>query len=167
MSLPPEIRDNIYHVCVIEVDEIAITPELRPPPLLSTCRQIRRETLPVWHFGNGFEIDIDLYDTTLYQAYIDNILIPQFGDASPSKWRLTIYLAGVHWGNLMEWCRIVWSRKTQAPRVSDDDMINKWAIVQAATNIAQKSRGMQWEEVMSLMKELQVVAGRLDYRWLE
>jgi hypothetical protein len=46
-------------------------------------------------------------------------------------------------------------------------MIIKWAIVQAATSIAQKSRGMQWEEVMSLMKELQVVAGRLDDRWLE
>lgn len=50
LSLLPELRNTIYQFALIEPKGtwIDITPSLKPPALLSTCRQIREECRKIW-----------------------------------------------------------------------------------------------------------------------
>lgn len=61
MRLPPELRNRIYDLVVIESQPITIsirkrrfgTP-MRPPALLHNCRQLRAEASPVYYSSNIF-----------------------------------------------------------------------------------------------------------------
>lgn len=56
--LPQELRNEIYHLALIEEDTVQINTELhrvwKAPPLLHTCRQIRTEALPIYFGNNAF-----------------------------------------------------------------------------------------------------------------
>ena len=162
LSLPPELRNNIYHMCLVEEGWIRITAALQPPPLLSTCWQIRSEALELWHYANDFAIDVQNRDTSLYQAHVDNVLNSQLCINAQGKWELTIDLTGLHWEYPMTWCHAVWAGNLLAPRGADEDLIDVWMIAKPATNIAQKARGLPWKVVESMLEELRVVAVRLD-----
>ena len=149
-------------MCLVEGSGIRITAALQPPPLLSTCRQIRSEALDIWNYANGFVIDVQNCDTSLYQAYVDNVLNSKLGVNSQGKWELTVHLTGLHWEHLMTWCYAVWAGKLPAPRGKDEDLTDDWMIAKPATNIAQKARGLPWKVVESMLEELRVVAARLD-----
>ncbi|KAK5740372.1 hypothetical protein LTR17_004635 [Elasticomyces elasticus] len=74
LTIPPEIRNWIYELALIEPHSIKVangmssthtsdecdptSPTLAPPGLLTTCQQIRNEALPVYHGRNIFEIHI-------------------------------------------------------------------------------------------------------------
>ncbi|KAF2774118.1 hypothetical protein EJ03DRAFT_466 [Teratosphaeria nubilosa] len=59
LELAAELRNNIYELAVQESDAIDINPDVAPkrhaePALSMTCRQIRRESLPLFYDVNVF-----------------------------------------------------------------------------------------------------------------
>ncbi|KAK4544940.1 hypothetical protein LTR36_003845 [Oleoguttula mirabilis] len=54
LDLPAELRNDIYHLALTH-DTVTVTDRLIEPALLSTTRQIRRETLPIFYGANTFE----------------------------------------------------------------------------------------------------------------
>ena len=54
LSLPPELRNQIYTHTLLSPSSISITPTFRPPPLHSTSRQVRSETRALYYLTNSF-----------------------------------------------------------------------------------------------------------------
>lgn len=66
LSLPPEMRNRIYRYVLLETEPIRTTPSRTPPPqpgLLSTCRQIRKESLDIYYQENKFKIHVVHFDS--------------------------------------------------------------------------------------------------------
>ena len=163
LDLPPEIRNSIYRFCLVNGD-VVITKDLQAPALLSTCRQIRCETLQLWYVANKFKIRIENCDTTLYEAYYRNAVVPQ-GNGIRRKWHVFVSLRGVGWDNLVEWCRKVAENKLPKGRKGVDGTAC-WALVIAATTIAYESRTLGWATIERQLEVLRPLAGNLDQRWL-
>jgi len=59
LDLPPDLRDNIYHLALVPNDSTNIEPEsespiISEPALLSICKQVMNEALPVYYNANTF-----------------------------------------------------------------------------------------------------------------
>lgn len=54
LDLPPELRNRVYNYALVEKKGtvIPITPDLEPPALLSTSKQVREESLQIWYRQN-------------------------------------------------------------------------------------------------------------------
>jgi hypothetical protein len=111
LALPEEIRNRIHHLCLIEGVEIFITSELKPPALLSTCRQIRNEAQQIYYFGNTFAIVMLNCDSTLYRQFTKDVVRPLGIQPDDPRWRSVAELERVDWRNLMSWYRCVWEGK--------------------------------------------------------
>ncbi|KAK4549860.1 hypothetical protein LTR36_005161 [Oleoguttula mirabilis] len=69
LSLPPEIRNQIYRAVLIEPHSIAVREGVRPPEepaLLATCRHIRNEALGIFWKENNFEILVCDFAASFY-----------------------------------------------------------------------------------------------------
>ncbi|KAK3710459.1 hypothetical protein LTR37_010302 [Vermiconidia calcicola] len=162
LKLPAELRTSIYEWCLVE-DIIPVTEQLKPPPLLHTCRQIRREALETWYLSNEFEFDIIDCDRTLFvkfHTYLDTL-----GLRTDSRTMLSLRCKGVDWSNLVKWCHGI---------CDNDDGYIHWLTIEnpltevldAAMKIAKKSRGLPWTDCEAMLTSLRRVAGRADERWL-
>jgi hypothetical protein len=159
-----EIRNTIYHLSLIEEDEISITSELKPPALLSTCRQIRNEAQQISYFGNTFAIVMLNCDSTLYRKFTENVIRPLGIQPDDPRWRSVAELEGVDWRNLMSWCRCVWEGKLGSVNFSSDaggDGDYDWCVIQTATIIALDSMGCRREQ----LRQLGLLAAKVDSRW--
>lgn len=96
LALPAELRNKIYHFSLVDEDEIFITSELKPPSLLSTCRQVRNEALQIYYFANSFAHEIKNCDARLYGKFVKHVLRP-IGVYSDSRWGYMCYLDGADW----------------------------------------------------------------------
>ncbi|KAK5132163.1 hypothetical protein LTR08_000320 [Meristemomyces frigidus] len=95
LTLPPEIRNTIYDFALIDADFLHVTRDLKPPPLLATCAQIRRETLKTWYTRNNFVITIRDFDARvllLWRFHCETLGISRFLTAisfsGEPDWRL-------------------------------------------------------------------------------
>ena len=73
LSLPPEIRDHIYALAIVEEKPIPLGndyPFIYEPALLATNRQIREEATPVFYGENVFKAR-DYYQTVDLIKYTD------------------------------------------------------------------------------------------------
>ncbi|KAK5740370.1 hypothetical protein LTR17_004633 [Elasticomyces elasticus] len=69
MRLPPELRDSIYELAVVEKYTLTISTisydcnhqESHQPALAKTCRQLRNEVLAVYFRSNNFAIRVAIY----------------------------------------------------------------------------------------------------------
>ncbi|KAK4963253.1 hypothetical protein LTR10_000881 [Elasticomyces elasticus] len=69
MRLPPELRDSIYELAVVEKYTLTISTilydcnhqESHQPALAKTCRQLRNEVLAVYFRSNNFAIRVAMY----------------------------------------------------------------------------------------------------------
>jgi hypothetical protein len=65
LDLPAELRNRIYHFAVVNEKPIDIihhkrwrrAEALQQPALASTCKQLRKEVLPIFYGGNSFVLD--------------------------------------------------------------------------------------------------------------
>lgn len=57
LSLPPEIRNQIYHHVLSETRGLFLN-SLERPASLATCRQIQREALPILFSSNQFNVHL-------------------------------------------------------------------------------------------------------------
>jgi len=69
LRLPAELRNAVWEYVLVEDGEIRITPDLKQPPLLLACRQVRGETLKLWYLGYYFDVNIYNLDAGLINAW--------------------------------------------------------------------------------------------------
>ena len=152
-------------MCLVEDDEVAVTVALQPPPLLSTCRQIRSEAFDIWYFENDFAFFITDCDTTLHHRFLNNLVEAKGIDHEP-QWNFTVEVDGLNWNNLVNWCSAIHSGELADLEIVQDPS-PEMAVIQAATTVARISRSLSWEEVIGQLKVIQVMAGIIDEGWLD
>lgn len=80
---------------------IPITKELKQPPLLQACRQVRKATLHLWYQSQSFNIDISECDASLLTAFVKHA-IAVVGQEVELKIGIGVVDAGGNWANLEE-----------------------------------------------------------------
>lgn len=71
LNLPGELRNHIYEMVVVEPDRVEITSEgPGEPPLLRTCRQIRREAGSLYYRSNIFAFCLEAYNGADFVPFI-------------------------------------------------------------------------------------------------
>lgn len=72
--LPGELRNQIYRLHLVDPSVIVVKKNgFTEPPLLSACRRIRKETIPIYYIENGWEIDCPDWDPTLKLAFCKHL----------------------------------------------------------------------------------------------
>lgn len=170
--MPAELRNTIYRYCLINSSTIQITSTPKTPPLLATNRQIRSEAVEIYHLENAFGITVINCDSRLYQAYVQNVLIPLGRDIS-SHWFYSTLAVGPlsqgAWENLLRWSRLVWEGYLPGGQLRDnalDSALSKTIpVISAAINIAGEGRRVPWDVVERTLAGLRLMAVHLDDGW--
>ena len=74
MSLPPELRNHVYELALVERTFIFAVPRTKtsasrnPRGLLRTSKAIRSETLPIYYGRNGFLPDVEAFDEARFSV---------------------------------------------------------------------------------------------------
>jgi hypothetical protein len=70
LTIPGEIRNQIYRHVIVSDSKIRITNTPIPEPaLLKTCSTIRRETIAIYYLENSFDIDCPNWRHSVYQEF--------------------------------------------------------------------------------------------------
>jgi hypothetical protein len=85
LTLPPELRNEIYRLALISSEKIDITKEYNEPALLSVSRKIRDEATPILYLRNQWHIDLPDWDCGLYKAFFTHVKFRGISDLSKMK----------------------------------------------------------------------------------
>ncbi|CAK3747693.1 Hypothetical predicted protein [Lecanosticta acicola] len=161
-SLPAEVRNQIYAYALVARKEIAVTPHLHEPDLLSTSRQIRFEARKFYYRNNTFRVPVRNCDAALLVKF--NKFLIQFGDGEGSV-RLLMKLTGrKNWANVLAWCEQIHTQR-----------LNTWywcrpktpmeTVIEAAHKIV-RNGGLSWERCKEGLDALGDTIGKYDAAWM-
>jgi len=143
---------------------IRVVPQLRPPPLLSACRQIRSEARSIWYLTNIFEMEVHDIDATLINAWARHTkaIGLYFEHLSQVRWRV---YDSYDWGNLMAWMKAIWAREPTYCQGRASVFCRTTAALFGATRITEDNIDLSWKECAEALDDFRVVLGQFDYRW--
>ena len=98
LSLPPEIRNSIYRLCVVEEEWIHLCadhPRPKPPTLLQICSQVRKEAIDIYHGENTFSFDGS--DADLFLAW------NRLSNAHRNSNILLNMCESIDWASIIRW----------------------------------------------------------------
>jgi hypothetical protein len=105
LDLIPEIRNAIYELALQSEETIVVDRELRLPPLLATCTQIRDEACSIWYRDNQFRAEVNNCDASALNKWSQHCCTVGQRD----YFGVTIFLEGqIYWNNLLDWCHAIW-----------------------------------------------------------
>ncbi|KAK5715899.1 hypothetical protein LTR15_009724 [Elasticomyces elasticus] len=70
LTLPAELRNAIYELVLPQDIIIEVDQNMRAPPLLQVCREVRIETVPMWYLGNTFQHTIKHCNGELFEKWV-------------------------------------------------------------------------------------------------
>lgn len=151
-----------------------MTKSFAEPGLLSTNRQIRRETGAFYYAINDFNVVVvncDARPLCSLISYMDAI-----GTYKPVSVR---HLGKPNWANLLEWCRSVHEGRCtpmESPGLSKEELedasqsrrlLNDTDVVAAVTKMSWKFPRDQWHVCEAALKTLRTTFGIANSQWLE
>ncbi|KAF7192426.1 hypothetical protein HII31_05940 [Pseudocercospora fuligena] len=166
LSLPPELRNQIYDLILISPlgSKPTITGTFSPPPLLSVCSQIRSEALKLWLSANVFSITILDCDVSLAKKFQNTFTSTSGLKEAP---KMSFRMKGSpHWGNLMKWCEAVHKGDTTWFQCKKEGAKGLSVVVTAATRMAGTPGRKGWDRVREDLEGWRHVAGMVDEGWL-
>ncbi|KAK4555960.1 hypothetical protein LTR86_007180 [Recurvomyces mirabilis] len=156
LQLPPELRLHIYEHCFGNETEITLSPDFRPPPLLSTCRIIRREALKPYYQRTRFLITITDCDARLFRKFTQHLnRLPVSG---LSCWWA---LEGRSWENLLQWAHWVCEGENLALEPGGEDDVD--AVVTAVLGMARHVK--DWATCRLVLMEMRGAICALNAAW--
>ncbi|KAK4958795.1 hypothetical protein LTR10_003591 [Elasticomyces elasticus] len=163
LALPPELRNRIYELALLQGHTILVHKQLRIPSLLQVSRQVKKEASGIWYEGNRLRHNILDCDAGLLQKFNDHCDIIDM--KSPEE--LGIYETP-NWPNLIEWCKGVHAGYSESlPHDEGEDFNEVETVISSAHDIAIEAKDQPWEKCEALLKILRRTAGRYDKRWLD
>ncbi|PPJ50208.1 hypothetical protein CBER1_05208 [Cercospora berteroae] len=177
LDLPADLRNIIYEYSLLQPGRIQITPGLKQPALLATCRQIRSETRLMWFWRNKFTYTA--VDCNIRPLYAFHTL---YGGLLPQQVRVVVHASGRHnWKALMEWCKLVFEHKRHCFRGPDSSIdsqvmtaatimlaqsgVPTWEVMKAATIMALQSKAPKWKYCERDLQLWRPVAGLIHASW--
>jgi hypothetical protein len=169
LELPPELRNEIYHLVLHRSRRIVISGSVPEVPLILTCKQIRSEARPIFYGINKFSVRGFNY--------------------SGSKWTWLSGIAGhlldhykiqldieehprpvPNWADLIEWCHQVHQgscRLTPVPKKRTLGRLTRTQdmVVIGMFDTVKAMRSHEWEVVALLMNGQREILENLNWRW--
>ncbi|KAK5737776.1 hypothetical protein LTR17_006424 [Elasticomyces elasticus] len=166
-TIAPELRNKIYEMVLLQEGTIRIDKKLRIPALLQVCRQIRSDTLVMWHKRNPFDIIIMHCNADLLLRWDRHFYLTIPIDVGTVK--LDAHIRGKpNWANLMQWCKGVWKNGGVTFKVSPG--ANKLVqVATVATMLADRFRfptRRPWSECEAALEDFRLAVGAFDSKWL-
>ncbi|WPA97280.1 uncharacterized protein RHO25_001889 [Cercospora beticola] len=159
LDLPADLRNIIYEYSLLQSDRIQITPGLKQPALLATCRQIRSETRLMWFWRNKFTYTA--VNCNIRPLYAFHTL---YGGPLPQEVRVIVDASGrLNWKALMEWCKLVFKHKRHCFRLINASSGRQ--IMRAATLMAYDSRAATWNDCNRALQLWRPVAALVHPEW--
>ncbi|KAK3651626.1 hypothetical protein LTR56_004355 [Elasticomyces elasticus] len=165
LTLPPELRNTIYELVLPQREDIPIIWFLRVPALLQVCRQIRNETLEMWHCGNTFTFVVQHCDADLLMRFYKHLAT--VGLQHVVEFQVEVK-GKLNWTNLIRWCMAICALGN--PRVrsaAGGSTVKVKSGITAAVGLAlechERDRG--WEECLAAFGWLRFGLGAHDSRW--
>ncbi|SMR62427.1 unnamed protein product [Zymoseptoria tritici ST99CH_1E4] len=165
LALPPELRNQIFRdVVKYDYKHIIVTPQgYDRPPLLETCKMIRKDALKLFYYTNEFYGYIFEYDYTPIAKF--------FALREANNIRTYVYftleLQGVpNWNNLVDWVKREHGAKFSPIKGIPEREGNEVRIIlRGFFAMAIAMRGQEWEEVEARLHAARPALIALDRNW--
>lgn len=164
LSLPPEIRNSIYHYALVDNEDIVITPQVltgaTQPSLLQVNCQTRFEATEIYYKENMFCWHIDNFDSKLFRKW-------QASFTARREARLAFILNGApDFKNLMEWleaysegeCTGVGQLVEEGDKGQSDVAAEMFAIVD--------TKDLSWSQAKQVLNCMRTAVGVYNSAWL-
>lgn len=172
-KLPPELRNYIYEFAVNLSDKYGyrkVTKEagIPEPPLLSTCKAIRKEAIGIFYANNKFRVDVHDFDPAVYHLFVRK-------DKTLSSYNCRIGILHMdpdrhrRWGNLLRWLRQHHAGNIPRPRFGLTFMrrfsVLEMVFIETLFMITSGSRGRPWDEVRVVLMGLHYGLRGINVGW--
>ena len=168
------LRNKIYRETFVQDRSIKVTTTGVPePPLLATCKQIRREGMDVFYGDNRFRISLPHYDSTICMLWLKKVRkMREVGDIHVSPACYGGQGPGINhreWENLIVWLKR-YHEKTVRMRFNPPTQIPPGVLLDAVViggmfNILGSMEEKPWSEVESVLNEQRNILTRIDAGW--
>lgn len=135
LTMPPEIRNEIYRLVLLE-DQVTVNDTSHTTPaLLSTCRQLRKEASPIFQQENKFVLDVDSFQMGL-------TLHHWLRHGNPSAGFSFEFRGKMNWSNLKLWLQKYHKHEAYSGFLIHDEADTRVKCVSHAFKIVDEMNGM-------------------------
>lgn len=161
LTLPPEIRNEIYRYVLVTENNIRVEHDQKPPPdpaLLLTCSQIRNEAIRIFYCGNRFSLSARNHDVQRLHSWY------KFKIKYQPRILLTVNYTDKNWHNLVQWLELFFKREMLGLSDCYEDGTIKKRVLNTFFRLVRKMRkaGMDWERVSGMLEEVHLLL-KLQY----
>ena len=163
-TLPPEIRNMIYRLVLVEDHSIAIRSEaasLPPDPaLLHVDRQTRREASAIYYRENSFKVYINNFDAALYREWYTS----SYSRRTARK--EYVIRESRNWANLLDWLKAYYHGESgkPGPKRSGKPCIS--ASLFSLVQRMKRHQKLSWPAVEANLEDVHQSLIAQDRRWL-
>ncbi|KAK5127544.1 hypothetical protein LTR85_006884 [Meristemomyces frigidus] len=169
LKLPPELRNRIYEMVLVEEDFIHVTRQPSfEPPLLKTCHQIRDDALQIYFEMNAFVFYAPAFDSTAIMRWTAKVR--RMGEgmrAIAAHWQ-SVFDDMPDWSNLMLWLRRYHAGEAESG-IDDDnpspDQEDK--ILVMMFGMVEDLADLRWPQVERILERSRFLLARCDSAWYD
>ena len=154
---------KIYREVLIEPNAILTSPASTAPPieppLLWTCRQIRKEALSIYYEENNFTWDIEDNNASLYI---------QWCRAQPSRAKVEANFLledSQNWPNLMKWVDACGQGECRRPEEEPEEL--ELAAIHVLDVAVSMAGAVSWEKMQTLLSKMRNALACEHWEWAE
>lgn len=107
LDLPPELRNLIYRSVLVQNRDIDVRSQgFDVPPLLSTCKKIRKEARSIFYYENTFAVEVYDFDTIIFHHFMRSLKERSSGFHEQPSAVLNPRSTRPHWPNMLRWLEL-------------------------------------------------------------
>ncbi|KAK3071041.1 hypothetical protein LTR53_009378 [Teratosphaeriaceae sp. CCFEE 6253] len=173
LALPAELRNRIYRLVPLQPQNILVTVHgYDIPPLLSTCKEIRRDNISVFYCESTFIVQTKDYNVMPYVQVEQHLR--RLSLSARETWSIKLYWRMTAtqpvWRNLMHWLELYHRQQTLAgfPSPLRSLMLGgsaPWAAVGTLFECVGGLRDLPWSRVEKIALGMRPLLVKLDAGW--
>jgi hypothetical protein len=172
LSLPPELRNRIYEMVLVQSQTVMVAPAgISEPALLSTAKQVRNEAIQIYYGQNIFHITIDNLNPYPLVRWKERRKALKRNCRLKMKWGWSCPVQPAR-QNLHRWLEAYHDsqHRYRLRRVSEIPMsaplcISEEVIIGGMFYVVQCLRGRPWDEVERVLEESYHMLEARDKGW--
>ena len=153
LTIPAELRNTIYEHVLLRKQRIDLNETSKPPGLLATCRQIRKETIAIYFKGNDFVFKVHEYDGADASHAFKLVRKYRPNDSKAICIELCENCTNVHICKLHKWLK-AYHAESKMPFLRQDkcaEETDAQTLARRTFGVVQAMRSKPWEDVEEVL----------------
>jgi len=162
LNLPPKMRNRIYRLVLLRQEKVQIT----EPPLLYSCKAIRRQALSIFYMESQFKVCARDYDLTTALRWAGRRR--HLREQSQINIKRTFYAkvgGSPNWSNLLRGAQAIHNGTLHAQAPIGQKYRVDAGIIHAVMAVAAALRDLPWHRVEALLEHHHQALIEYDGRW--